>query len=195
MILKIIIGLISLISIPGNPSIWWYINPKTRYLCLADANNERHRSNHYPFLISYIGTFDKNTTSVKGFKIYVLSEMDLPDVDLTDEQQYLMGICFAMKKIAPVIGYESIEDVQVLAEEQEENKKHFNALFELWQQAIPLLAGRLYTHYTYTFGMRHVMRACQLFLNKSLQVIDTKDSLWRRLQRFCRPVGHQIQIY
>jgi len=90
--------------------------------CLADANNERHRSNHYPFLISYIGTFDKNKTLVKGFKIYVLSEMDLPDVDLTDEQRYLMGICFAMKKIAPVIGYESIEDVQVLTEEQEENK-------------------------------------------------------------------------
>lgn len=124
--------------------------------CLADANNERHRSNHYPFLIPYTGTLAKNKTLVKGFKTYVLSEMDLPDIDLTDEQQQLMDICFAMKKIAPVISYESIEDVQVLAEKQEENKQHFNALFELWQQAIPLLAGRLYTHYTYTFGMRHV---------------------------------------
>lgn len=124
--------------------------------CLADNNNERHRTNHYPFLIPYIGTLNKDKTKVRGFKTYVLNEMNLSEIDLSEEQQRLIEICFAMKKIALVANPEYKEDVQVLAEKRNQNKDNFNSLFELWQQALPLLSGRLYTHYCYTFGMRHL---------------------------------------
>lgn len=124
--------------------------------CFADANNERHKSNHYPFLIPYTATLSKNKTTVKSFKTYVFDEKQLEGIDLTDEQQNLLEICFSMKKLALVVSPKNKEEVQELAENRETNKQNFNHLFELWQQALPLLTGRLYTHYQYTFGMRNV---------------------------------------
>lgn len=124
--------------------------------CLADTHPERWHSNHYPFLIPYIGVLDKKRTFVKGFKSYVLDEQFLSETDLSDEQQRLVEICFAMKKIALIQQPEYKENVDLLAEKQEKNKYNFNRLFELWQEAIPILAGRLYTHYHFTFGMRNV---------------------------------------
>lgn len=124
--------------------------------CLADNNNERYRTNHYPFLIPYTGVLNRDKTKVRGFKTYVLNEMNLSEIVLTEEQQRLIEICFAMKKIALVANPEYKEDVQVLAEKRNKNKHNFNSLFELWQQALPLLSGRLYTHYCYTFGMRNI---------------------------------------
>lgn len=124
--------------------------------CLADTNNERYRTNHYPFLIPCIGILNKGKTGVRSFKTYVLNEMHLSEIDLTDEQQSLVEICFDMKKIALVANPEYKEDAHSLAEKRKQNQYNFNQLFELWQKALPLLSGRLYTHYSYTYGMRNV---------------------------------------
>ncbi len=124
--------------------------------CLADNNNERFRTNHYPFLIPYIGILNKAKTAVRSFTIYVLNEMQLAEIDLSDEQQNLVEICFDMKKIALVASPEYKEDARKLAEKRKRNQNNFNQLFELWQKALPLLSGRLYTQYSYTYGMRNV---------------------------------------
>lgn len=124
--------------------------------CLADNNNERYLTNHYPFLIPYIGILNKGKTEVRNFKTYVLNEMQLSEINLTDEQQHLVEICFDMKKIALVANPEYNEDADRLAEKRKQNQNNFNQLFELWQNALPLLSGRLYTHYSYTYGMRNV---------------------------------------
>ena len=124
--------------------------------CLADLNNERYRTNHYPFLIPYIAILNKGKTEVKNFITYVFNDTQLADIDLSDEQQHLVEICFAMKKIALVANWEYGDDDQMFAEKRQQNENNFNQLFELWQEALPLLSSRLYTHYKYTFGMRHV---------------------------------------
>ncbi|MCX2430644.1 hypothetical protein [Pedobacter sp. GR22-10] len=124
--------------------------------CLADSNNEWYRTNHYPFLVPYTGILNKAKTELRSFTIYVLNETQLPETDLTDEQQKLVEICFDMRKIALVASPAYKDDASKLAEKREQNQYNFNELFELWQKALPLLSGRLYTHYNYTYGMRNV---------------------------------------
>ncbi|TFB28481.1 hypothetical protein [Pedobacter alluvionis] len=124
--------------------------------CLADSNNEWYRTNHYPFLVPYTGILNKAKTEVRSFTIYVLNETQLPEIDLTDEQQKLVEICFDMRKIALVTSPAYKDDANRLAEKRQQNKINYNQLFELWQKALPLLSGRLYTHYSYTYGMRNV---------------------------------------
>jgi len=134
--------------------------PKETHLilgfCLADSNNEWYRTNHYPFLVPYTGILNKAKTSLKSFTTYVLNEMHLPEINLKDEQQKLVEICFEMKKIALIASPAYKDDTNKLAEKREQNESNYNRLFELWQKALPLLSGRLYTHYCYTFGMRNV---------------------------------------
>ena len=103
--------------------------------CLADANSDSIRTSHYPFLIPYIGILNSDKTALRGFETFVCTEMDLVGLALTDSQQTLVEICFAMKKIAGCRGTDQ-----------------FNPLFELWQQALLILSGSRYTHYCYTFG-------------------------------------------
>lgn len=134
--------------------------PKETHLilgfCLADSNNEWYRTNHYPFLVPYTGILNKAKTDLRSFTTYVLNEIHLPEIDLTDEQQKLVEICFDMRKIALVASPAYKDDASKLAEKREQNQYNFNKLFELWQKALPLLSGRLYTHYNYTYGMRNV---------------------------------------
>jgi hypothetical protein len=124
--------------------------------CLADSNNEWYRTNHFPFLVPYTGILNKAKTELRSFTTYVLNETQLPEIDLTDEQQKLVEICFEMRKIALVASPAYKDDTNKLAEKREQNQYNFNKLFELWQKALPLLSGRLYTHYSYTYGMRNV---------------------------------------
>jgi len=124
--------------------------------CLANCNDERYRTNHYPFLIPYLGILNKAKTELRSFTTYVLNEMQLSGVELTEEQYKLVELCFEMKKIAMVDSPQHDADVHSIIEIQKQNQNNFTQLFKLWQRALPLLSGRLYTHYTYTFGMRNV---------------------------------------
>lgn len=200
----------NIITLRKTPSIIQEKPPKDSHtilgFCLADANNERYRTNHYPFLIPYTGILNKDKTKVRGFTTYVLNELNLSEINLTEEQKCLVDICFAMKKIALVASSESKEDVLVLAKKREKNKQNFNRLFELWQQAIPLLSGRLYTHYCYTFGMRHVkgkpsrsyMTPCS-FSNETPEVCflwkDIGDYYKLELRLILDGKIHQVQYY
>lgn len=122
--------------------------------CLANCNDERYRNKHYPFLVPYLGKLNKLRTRLKSFTKYVLNEMELAELELKDEQHKLVEICFEMKKIAMVDSPQHDADVHSITEIQKQN--NFTQLFKLWQNALPLLSGRLYTHYTYTFGMQNV---------------------------------------
>jgi hypothetical protein len=64
--------------------------------------------------------------------------MQLSEIDLSDEQQNLMEICFDMKKITSVASPEYKEDAHKLSEKQEQNQINYNKLFELRQKALPL---------------------------------------------------------
>lgn len=174
--------------------------------CLADSNNEWYRTNHYPFLVPYVGILNKAKTEVRSFTIYVLNEIHLPDFNLTDDQQKLVEICFEMRKIALIASPAYKDDTNKLAEKRKQNQYNFNQLFELWQKALPLLSGRLYTHYSYTYGMRNVkgkprrssMIPCS-FNNETPEICflckDKGDYYKLELRvRLCGKI-HQIQYY
>ncbi|MET1053955.1 MAG: hypothetical protein ABWY16_01495 [Pedobacter sp.] len=124
--------------------------------CLADMRPKAWGSNHWPFLIPYVGVLDKNKTAVKGFESYVFNDQNLFLTDLDDEQYQLNEICFEMKKIALMehISIHQASHLWIVKDQIYGN--HFKQMFELWEQAMPILAGRLYTHYYFTYAMRNV---------------------------------------
>ena len=124
--------------------------------CFADSHNSWRQCDHYPYLIPYTGILNKNKTTVSVFKAFISDDMNVTGIDFTDQQQRLIDICFAMKKIAPIASSEFIEGSQETWETQKQNDQRFESLFELWQEAIPLLTGRLHTHYYYTRGIQNV---------------------------------------
>ncbi|WP_148042795.1 hypothetical protein [Pedobacter jejuensis] len=124
--------------------------------CLADTSTERWHTNHYLFLVPYIGILDNNRTFVKGFKKYVLGHGDISAMDVDPIQGKLIDICIEMKKIA-LVKYPQYRDEKDVADEKRKaNRENFAMLLELWHQALPMVAGRLYTHYRFTYGMRNV---------------------------------------
>ena len=120
-------------------------------------HNEWH-TGHYPFLIPYIGTLNKDTTAIKGFNRYILKEQDLPFLELTSSEQRLNEICLLMKEIAPIHDPKYKEEENGWVDEQKVNKDHYCRLFELWHEAFPLLQGKHYTHSRFTYGLRNVKR-------------------------------------
>ena len=124
--------------------------------CLADTSTERWHTNHFPFLVPYTGILDNNRTFVKGFNKYVLSHGDISALDVDHIQDKLVDICIEMKKIA-LVNYPQYRDEEdVIAKKRTANTENFARLLELWHQALPILAGRLYIHYRFTYGMRNV---------------------------------------
>lgn len=81
---------------------------------------------------------------------------DLSDVDLDSIQRKLIDTCIEMKKIALVKYLEYQNEEDVVDEKRKANRDNFKKLLELWRQVIPMVAGRLYTHYRFTYGMRNV---------------------------------------
>jgi len=126
--------------------------------CLADTHPTSWHSNHWPFLVPYLGVLDRNKTFIKGFKSYVLNENDLFLAKLTDEQEQLVELCIAMKKIARMDLVVYVHERHLREEKDQNNRRNFPKIYRLWQQAMPILAGRLYTHYYFTYGMRNVKR-------------------------------------
>lgn len=124
--------------------------------CLADTSTEKWHTNHFPFLVPYIGILDNNRTFVKGFRKYVLGHDDLSDVDLDPIQRKLIDICIEMRKIALVKYLQFRDEEDVVDEKRKANRDNFKKLLEFWHQVLPMVAGRLYTHYRFTYGMRNV---------------------------------------
>lgn len=92
------------------------------------------RNDFLPFLIPCLGKFNKAGTAIKGFNNF-LSGIDKEyEPLLTDEQRTLNRICFDMWK-----NVEKLRDVSILQDLQNEQMHRFSILFELWQNAIPLL--------------------------------------------------------
>ena len=123
--------------------------------CLADSHSSWQQCDHYPFLIPYTGTLNKNKTAVRDFKTFISDEKNVTGIELTDQQQRLIDICFAMKRMAPIADCEFMGGAEEAGETHKLNEQRFKSLFELWQQAVPLLTGRLYTYCYYTRGIKN----------------------------------------
>ena len=124
--------------------------------CLLDTRSSKWHTNHVPSLISYTGIPSKDKISVKWFNNYILKPEDLPDQELTAEQQALKDICFLMGELSTVQYPKQKDSESRRVEIKRLNKANFSKVFALWHEAFPLLQSRRYTHYHFTYGMRNI---------------------------------------
>ena len=124
--------------------------------CLLDTRSSKWHTDHVPSLISYTGVPGKDKISVKWFNSYILKPQDLPNQELTAEQQKLKDICFLMNELAFVQFPKQKDSESRRVEIKKLNETNFSRVFTLWHEAFPLLQSRQYTHYHFTYGMRNI---------------------------------------
>lgn len=123
---------------------------------LAYRDLGKRYDEHVPFVVPYLGIANKAKTVIKGFHKYISSEEDLFLPDLSDEQRQLIDICLDMRQQSRVRYISSYDNIGEIEEKRQYNSQILKYVFALWQQAMPLLAGRLFTHYQYSYGMRRL---------------------------------------
>lgn len=119
---------------------------------LADVQLNSIHSNHYPFLIPFIGIQTKDKQRIKSYTSILLSENDLHSIQITPTQQKLNAICFSMRKLAPVESRSWWKHFSLNAEEKENGSQ----LMELWHEAKQLILSQKYVHYYYTHGLTYL---------------------------------------
>ena len=124
--------------------------------CLADTQARGWSTNHWPFLIPYTAALDKNKTAVKSFKSFVTNGGTLFLPDLDPESEVLNDICFEMRKIALMDHISLYPQPHLWILKDQIDGAHFKMMFSLWQEALPILTGRLYLHYYFTYGMKNI---------------------------------------
>jgi hypothetical protein len=128
---------------PSNPAIGYFI---------ADVQLNSIHSNHYPFLVPFIGIPTKDKQRIKSYSSIWLSENDVPSIDITPIQQHLNAICFKMRELAPVESRQRWRYFSITAEEKENESK----LMELWHEAKHLIQSQKYIYYYYTHGLNYL---------------------------------------
>ena len=119
---------------------------------LADVQLSSIHSNHYPFLIPFLGVPTKNKQRIKSNISILLSENDIHSINITPVQQQLNAICFCMRKLAPVESRNWWRQFSQNAEEKEKGSQ----LLELWHEAKQLIASQKYIYYYYTHGLNYL---------------------------------------
>lgn len=121
---------------------------------LADTNLSSIHSNHYSFLMPFVGIPTKDKRKVKSFSSFVFSESDLKTVDCaaSSSQQKLIDISFKMLELAPVGPSYWRRPFCPDGEE----KKNGNQLLELWHQAKNFLLSQRYIYYYCTHGLNYL---------------------------------------
>lgn len=130
--------------------------PTTSYAvsyCLADTNLNSFHSNHFPFLVPYLGTQTKNKESIKSYSSFLSGENDMQLLSCTPIQEELNEISFKMRELAPLKS-SHFGKTEIFSEEEEEKNGRF--LFELWQEALNLIISQKHLRYNFTHGMYNI---------------------------------------
>ncbi len=133
---------------------------------VADVQLSSIHSNHYPFLVPFLGILTKDRQRIKSYSSILLRENDLHSIEITPTQQKLNAICFSMRKLAPVESKNWWRHFSLNAEEKENGSQ----LMELWHEAKPLILSQKYFSYYNTHGLvylprrpsRNWVRACAI---------------------------------
>ena len=121
---------------------------------LADTNLSSIHSNHYSFLVPFVGISTKDKRKVKSFSSFVFSESDLKTADYatSSTQNKLIEISQKMLELAPVGPSYWRRPFCPDGEE----KKNGNQLLELWHKAKNSLLSQHYIYYYYTHGLNYL---------------------------------------
>lgn len=124
--------------------------------CIADTALYSLHSNHFPFLIPYLGTATKNKDSIKGFTKYLQTPQDTPLEGSSPAQLHLNALCHRMTSFAEIMTPEYNASPKEKQEIAMKNLNNAQQLFVLWQKALFHLAAQPFTHYLYTYGMKNI---------------------------------------
>lgn len=121
--------------------------------CLADALCSSYRPNHYPLLLPYSGWLTATKAAIKEFFTFILDQ-DMEPYEYTYTQVEIKEVCGQMNEVAKCIVPEphGIDKKAV----QNSNATNMRKLFDLWEQALPLLYAQSLTHFFDTFGLRQL---------------------------------------
>jgi len=119
---------------------------------LADVQLNSIHSNHYPFLVPFLGVPTKDKQRIKSYTSLLFSDNEIQSTGCTPTQLQLNDICFRMRKLAPV---ESRNWRRYISENAEE-KENGSQLIELWHEAKHLIATQKYIYYYYTHGLNYL---------------------------------------
>jgi hypothetical protein len=126
--------------------------------CLANTDPVKFHSNHYPFLIPYTFSPNADNRTVKSFKSFTFGNNDTEGFDLTPNQTDLNKICYEMKNIARIQFREYGDSKERSDEIDDLNLNNRDKIFELFNEALPMLSREKFTHYLFTYGMRNIQR-------------------------------------
>lgn len=124
--------------------------------CLADTHLRSLHSNHFPFLIPYLGMLTKGKDSVRKYMTFITKPAEVPYLNLTDAQVQLNDISHEMMELAPIksIFFQATEEEGQKI--KDDNGSREKKLFALWQSCIGLLHCQVHQSYYFTYGISNV---------------------------------------
>lgn len=131
-------------ELPLNDTILGYF--------LADTNMSSFHSNHFPFLVPFLGKLTTDKERIKGYIKFIQLESDLHPLlnTTTSKQDELNEICFKMRELAHLRPTRFWDPLKLNEDEIARGKQ----LFELWHEAIGILHTQKFTLYYFTRGLK-----------------------------------------
>ncbi|WGQ08961.1 hypothetical protein QG516_20830 [Pedobacter gandavensis] len=124
--------------------------------CFADTTFVPYRSNHYPFLIPYLGKLNKNQETIKSYQYFIKGVEASAEPQYSPVQIQLHALLVKMKVLAPTQNTQFSHSKTEKQEIRNHNMERRDQLFYLWQEAYPMLESQSYTHYFMTYGMKNL---------------------------------------
>ncbi|UZD24355.1 hypothetical protein [Algoriphagus halophytocola] len=121
---------------------------------LADHRLSSIHSNHFSFLVPFVGIPTKDRQKIKSFISFLFDKKEVTTSNCapTPTQLELNEISFKMRELAPV-GPSYWRDPFRPDREEKENG---NQLLELWHKAKQLLLSQPYVYYYQTYGLNYL---------------------------------------
>lgn len=124
--------------------------------CLADTFLHSWHSNHFPFLLPYVGKLTADKKKIKSFIGYVDLDKDYSEYSPT--QSAIRHISDKMRSLAEIVGRDSNSGQLLVKNLDNENLDRFRQLLVLWQEAIVFLPHLTNIYRIQTLGLRNLKK-------------------------------------
>lgn len=127
--------------------------PTTSYTIgyfLASFLRSSIRSDHFPFLIPFLGTLTKDKNGIKSYTSFLFNERDTQLLVFSSKKEQLNEVCFKMRELAPIRSRYFSEPSSL----NEDEIKRGRELFELWHQYKESILSERIVYYYGSYGLR-----------------------------------------
>ena len=127
--------------------------PTTSYTIgyfLASFRRSSIRSDHFPFLLPFLGTLTKDKNGIKSYTSFLFNESDTQLLAFSSKKEQLNEVCFKMRELAPIQVQHFPDPCPLNKEEIKRGKE----LFELWHQYKETILSERIVYYYGSYGLR-----------------------------------------